>query len=79
MVKSIGVLLSLGFAFLPPVLAHDSHGRSAQGVMVQTLASGNQLESLGPGVTVQTLTRSDRSWNGALLPPLSAEIGRAHV
>jgi quercetin dioxygenase-like cupin family protein len=72
MANSIGVLLALGFALLPPVLAHDSHGRSAQEVTVQTLASSNQLESLGPGVTVQTLTRSDRSWNGVLLPPLSA-------
>ena len=79
MAKSVGVLLSLGIALFPPVLAHDSHDRSAQGVMLQTLASGNQLESLGPGVTVQTLTRSDRSWNGALLPPLSAAQPEVHV
>jgi quercetin dioxygenase-like cupin family protein len=32
------------------------------------MASSDHLESLGPGVTVQTLARSDRSWNGARLP-----------
>jgi quercetin dioxygenase-like cupin family protein len=72
MAKSIAVLLALGFSLLPPALAHDAHGGTAQGAKVQTLASSNQLDSLGPGVTVETLTRSDRSWNGALLPPLHA-------
>ena len=72
MAKSIGVLLALGFSLLPPALAHDAHGGSAQGAKVQTLASSTQLDSLGPGVTVENLTRSDRSWNGALLPPLLA-------
>jgi quercetin dioxygenase-like cupin family protein len=72
MARSLGVLLALGFALMPPALAHVSHGGSSQGVTAQTLASSNQLDSLGPGVTVQTLNRSDRSWNGALLPSLSA-------
>ena len=72
MAKSIGVLLALGFSLLPPALAHDAHGGSAQGAKVQTLASSNQLDSLGPGVTVENLTRSDRSWHGAFLPALLA-------
>ena len=72
MTKSIGVLLALAFSLLPPGLAHDAYGSSAQGAKVQTLASSNQLDSLGLGVTVETLTRSDCSWNGALLPPLLA-------
>jgi quercetin dioxygenase-like cupin family protein len=79
MPKSIGVLFALGFALLPPALAHDGHGGSGQGVTVQALASSNQLDSLGPGVTVQTLARSDRSWNGALLPPLAAAKPEVHV
>jgi len=43
------------------------------------LADGVHLESLGPGVTVETLARSDRSWNGALLPPLSAAQPEVNV
>ena len=54
MARSAGVWLALGLALLPPALAEDGHGGSAQ------------------GVTVQTLARSDRSWNGARLPPLDA-------
>jgi quercetin dioxygenase-like cupin family protein len=79
MAKSIGLLLALGVALLPPALAHDGHGRSGQGGKVQTLASRVELGSLGPGVTVQTLSRSDRSWNGALLPPLAAAQPEVHV
>ena len=79
MAKSIGLLLSLGFALLPPALADDGHIGSVQGAKVQTLASSAQLESLGPGVTVQTLARSDRSWNGALLPQLSAAHPEVNV
>jgi len=45
MAKSAGILLALGFALLPPAMADDGHGGSAQGAKVQTLA------------------RSDRSWN----------------
>lgn len=43
------------------------------------LADGVHLESLGPGVTVETLARSDRSWNGSLLPPLSAARPEVNV
>ena len=45
MAKSIGVLLALGVALLPPALAHDGHGRSGQGVKVQTLASRVDAEA----------------------------------
>jgi len=61
MAKSAGILLALGFALLPPAMADDGHGGSAQGAKVQTLA------------------RSDRSWNGALLPPLSAAHPEVNV
>ncbi|MCX5941108.1 MAG: cupin domain-containing protein [Cyanobium sp. LacPavin_0818_WC50_MAG_67_9] len=54
MARSAGVWLALGLTLLPPALADDGHGGSAQ------------------GVTVQTLVRSDRSWDGARLPPLDA-------
>lgn len=43
------------------------------------LADGVHLKSLGPGVTVETLARSDRSWNGSLLPPLSAARPEVNV
>jgi quercetin dioxygenase-like cupin family protein len=56
MAPSAGVLIALGLGLLgvPPALAEQGHGGSAQ------------------GVTVQTLVRSDRSWDGARLPPLGA-------
>ena len=54
MARSAGVWLALWLTLLPPALADDGHGGSAQ------------------GVTVQTLVRSDRSWDGARLPPLDA-------
>lgn len=43
------------------------------------LADGVHLESLGPGVKVETLARSDRSWNGSLLPPLFAARPEVNV
>lgn len=79
MLRSAGVLLAMGFALLPPSLADDSHAGSGKGVTVQTLTSSVRLESLGSGVTVQTLARSDRSWNGALLPPLAAARPEVNV
>ena len=76
MEKSAGVLLALGLVLLPPAFADGDHGGSTT---VPPIASSTDLGSLGPGVTVQSLASGNRSWDGAVLPPLSAAQPEVNV
>lgn len=68
MAKSLGLLIALGFALWQPALADGSHGGSPQKGTPQPMERSVPLDSLGSGITVETLARSDRSWNGQRLP-----------
>lgn len=72
MAKSFGVVLALGFALLQPALADGVHGGSTEKGTPQPMGRSVPLDSLGSGITVETLARSDRSWNGQLLPLFGA-------
>ena len=79
MLKPAGVFFALGLALLPPALADGDHGGSPHGETLNPIASRSDLGSLGPGVTVQSLASGIRSWDGALLPPLSAAQPEVNV